>query len=58
MMLEDEYHARQQNEAQQYLDLFVSRLDIEEDLAMALLVGLYFFRRVAYVQLKHLTKSS
>ncbi|MFI8142884.1 transcription termination/antitermination protein NusA, partial [Acinetobacter baumannii] len=36
MMLEEEYRARQQNEAQQYLDMFVSRLDIEEDLAMAL----------------------
>ncbi|MFI8038519.1 transcription termination factor NusA, partial [Acinetobacter baumannii] len=34
MMLEEEYRARQQNEAQQYLDMFVSRLDIEEDLAM------------------------
>ena len=31
MMLEEEFYARQQNEAQQYLpDMFVTRLDIEE----------------------------
>ena len=50
MMLEDEYHARQQNEAQQYLDLFVSRLDIEEDLAMALVeMGFTSLEEIAYV---------
>ena len=50
MMLEDEYRARQQNEAQQYLDMFVSRLDIEEDLAMALVeMGFTSLEEVAYV---------
>jgi N utilization substance protein A len=50
MMLEEEYHARQQNEAQQYLDLFVSRLDIEEDLAMALVeMGFTSLEEIAYV---------
>ena len=51
MMLEDEYHARQQNEAQQYLDpYFVSRLDIEEDLAMALVeMGFTSLEEIAYV---------
>ena len=50
MMLEEEYHARQQNEAQQYLDMFVSRLDIEEDLAMALVeMGFTSLDEIAYV---------
>jgi len=50
MMLEDEYRARQQNEAQQYLDMFVSRLDIDEDLAMALVeMGFTSLEEVAYV---------
>ncbi|MEG2360194.1 transcription termination factor NusA, partial [Acinetobacter sp.] len=50
MMLEEEYHARQQNEAQQYLDMFVTRLDIEEDLAMALVeMGFTSVEEVAYV---------
>ena len=50
MMLEEEYHARQQNEAQQYLDLFVSRLDIAEDLAMALVeMGFTSLEEIAYV---------
>ena len=50
MMLEDEYRARQQNEAQQYLDMFVSRLDIEEDLAMALVeMGFTSLEEIAYV---------
>ncbi|MEB3767265.1 transcription termination factor NusA [Acinetobacter sp. MD2] len=50
MMLEDEYRARQQNEAQQYLDMFVTRLDIEEDLAMALVeMGFTSLEEIAYV---------
>lgn len=50
MMLEEEYRARQQNEAQQYLDMFVSRLDIEEDLAMALVeMGFTSLEEIAYV---------
>jgi N utilization substance protein A len=50
MMLEEEYRARQQNEAQQYLDMFVSRLDIDEDLAMALVeMGFTSLEEIAYV---------
>ena len=50
MMLEDEYRAQQQNEAQQYLDMFVSRLEIEEDLAMALVeMGFTSIEEIAYV---------
>lgn len=50
MMLEEEYYARQQNEAQQYLDMFVSRLDIAEDLAMALVeMGFTSLEEIAYV---------
>lgn len=50
MMLEDEYQARQQNEAQQYLDMFVTRLDIDESLAMALVeMGFTSLDEVAYV---------
>ena len=50
MMLEEEYYARQQNEAQQYLDMFVTRLDIAEDLAMALVeMGFTSLEEIAYV---------
>ena len=50
MMLEDEYRARQQSEVQQYLDMFVARLDIEEDLAMALVeMGFTSLEEIAYV---------
>mgnify|MGYP000119586745 FL=1 len=50
MMLEDEYRARQQNEAQQYLDMFVTRLDIDEGLAMALVeMGFTSLEEIAYV---------
>jgi transcription termination/antitermination protein NusA len=50
MMLEEEYQARQQNEAQQYLDMFVTRLDIAEDLAMALVeMGFTSLEEIAYV---------
>lgn len=56
MMLEEEYRARQQNEAQQYLDMFVSRLDIE-DLAMALVeMGFTSLEEIAYVPAETLTK--
>jgi N utilization substance protein A len=49
MMLEEEFYARQQNEAQQYLDMFVI-VDIEEDLAMALVeMGFTSVEEVAYV---------
>jgi transcription termination/antitermination protein NusA len=50
MMLEEEYYARQQNEQQQYLDMFVTRLDIAEDLAMALVeMGFTSLEEIAYV---------
>ncbi|MBF7682227.1 transcription termination/antitermination protein NusA [Acinetobacter sp. B5B] len=50
MMLEEDYHARQQNEAQQYLDMFVTRLDIDESLAVALVeMGFTSLDEVAYV---------
>ncbi|SDB81517.1 transcription termination factor NusA [Acinetobacter boissieri] len=50
MMLEEDYHARQQNETQQYLDMFVTRLDIDENLAMALVeMGFTSLDEVAYV---------
>ncbi|ESK39307.1 transcription termination factor NusA [Acinetobacter nectaris CIP 110549] len=50
MMLEEEYRARQQNETQKYLDMFVTRLDIDEGLAMALVeMGFTSFEEIAYV---------
>ena len=50
MMVEDEYRARQQSEAQQYLDMFTARLDIEDDLAMALVeMGFTSLEEIAYV---------
>lgn len=51
MMLEDEYQARQVIESQQYLDMFVERLDIDHDLAMALVdMGFKSLEAVAYVE--------
>lgn len=50
MMLEEEYRSRQESEAQQYLQMFMQRLDIEEDLAMALIeMGFSSLEEVAYV---------
>ena len=50
MMLEDEYRARQQNETQHLVDLFITRLDIDDDLAMALVeMGFTTLEEVAYV---------
>lgn len=50
MMLEDEYRARQQSETQQYLDMFVERLDIDQELAIALVeMGFSSLEEVAYV---------
>ena len=50
MMLEDEYRARQENETQQYSDMFVQRLDIDQELAMALVeMGFTSLEEVAYV---------
>ncbi len=50
MMLEDEYRARQQNETQHLVDMFIKRLDIDADLAMALVeLGFSTLEEVAYV---------
>lgn len=50
MMLEEEYRARQESETQQYVDMFVARLDIDEDLALALAeMGFTSLEEVAYV---------
>lgn len=50
MMLEAEHEAQKQVEAQQYLDLFVNRLDVGEDFAMALVdMGFTTLEEVAYV---------
>lgn len=50
MMLEDEYRARQASEAQQYIDMFVQRLEVDEGLASALVeMGFTSIDEVAYV---------
>ena len=50
MMLEAEYLERQQNETKAYLELFYNRLEVDEDLAQALVdVGFTSIEEVAYV---------
>ena len=50
MMLEEEYRERQSSENQQYLDVFVERLDIDQDLAEAMVeMGFTSLEEVAYV---------
>jgi N utilization substance protein A len=50
MMLEDEYRERQASEAQQYIDMFVLRLGVDEELASALVdMGFTSIDEVAYV---------
>ncbi len=50
MMLEEEYRERQSSENQQYLDMFVERLDIDQDLAEAMVeMGFTSLEEVAYV---------
>ncbi len=50
MMLEDEYRERQASEAQQYIDMFVERLQVDQDLAIALVdMGFTSIDEVAYV---------
>ncbi|MEC7121218.1 MAG: transcription termination factor NusA [Pseudomonadota bacterium] len=50
MMLEDEYRARQADEAQQYIDMFTARLDIDPELSVALVeMGFTSFEELAYV---------
>ena len=50
MMLEDEYRERQASEAQQYIDMFVERLQVDQDLAVALVdMGFTSIDEVAYV---------
>lgn len=50
MMLEDDFQARQQNEIRQYVDLFVTHLDIDEEFALALAeLGFTSLEEIAYV---------
>lgn len=50
MMLEDDFQARQQNEMRQYVDLFVTYLDIDEEFALALAeLGFTSLEEIAYV---------
>ncbi|XID74667.1 transcription termination factor NusA [Alkanindiges sp. WGS2144] len=50
MMLEDEYRERQASEAQQYIDMFVERLQLDEEMAVALVdMGFTSIEEVAYV---------
>ncbi len=50
MMLEEEYLERQKNETQAYIDLFYERLEVDQDLAQALVdVGFTSIEEVAYV---------
>ena len=50
MMLEDEYRERQATESQQYIDMFVARLEVDQDLAVALVdMGFTSIDEVAYV---------
>lgn len=53
MMLEEEYLERQQNETKAYLELFYNRLEVDEDLAQALVdVGFTSIEEVAYVPIE------
>ena len=50
MMLEDEYNAQQETETKVYRDLFYNRLEVDEDLAQALVdIGFTTLEEVAYV---------
>lgn len=50
MMLEEEYRARQASESQHIVDMFSQRLDVDADLAMALVdMGFSSLEEVAYV---------
>ena len=50
MMLEEEYLERQQSETKGYIDLFYNKLEVDEDLAQALVdVGFTTIEEVAYV---------
>lgn len=50
MMLEEEYNARQESETKVYKDLFYNRLEVDEDLAQALVdIGFTSLEEVAYV---------
>lgn len=50
MMLESEYLERQENETQAYIELFYDRLEVDKDLAEALVqVGFTSIEEVAYV---------
>lgn len=50
MLLEDEYNAQIENETKVYRDLFYNRLEVDEDLAQALVdIGFTTLEEVAYV---------
>ncbi len=50
MMLEDEYNAQQESEVKAYIDLFYHRLEVDNDLAQALVdIGFTSLEEVAYV---------
>lgn len=50
MMLEEEYIQRQENETKGYIQLFYERLEVDEDLAQALVdIGFTSIEEVAYV---------
>ena len=50
MMLEEEYQQRQQDETKAFIDLFYDRLEVDQDLAQALVdIGFTSIEEVAYV---------
>ena len=50
MMLEEEYQQRQANESKAFIDLFYERLEVDQDLAQALVdIGFTSIEEVAYV---------
>ncbi|MFP3366178.1 transcription termination/antitermination protein NusA, partial [Pseudoalteromonas sp. SIMBA_148] len=50
MMLEEEYKQRQENESKAFIELFYERLEVDQDLAQALVdIGFTSIEEVAYV---------
>jgi N utilization substance protein A len=50
MMLEEEYKQRQENESKAFIELFYDRLEVDQDLAQALVdIGFTSIEEVAYV---------
>lgn len=53
MILEDDYNAQQESETKVYRDLFYHRLEVDEDLAQALIdIGFTSIEEVAYVPIE------